>query len=123
MTKGAQFSDCGKYRYQLWRIWDSNLPIAQCIGLNPSKATDVDNDPTITRIIGLLTAKGYGGFYMTNLFALISPHPEDLRACPDPVKDNDHWLQETHKKCDEVIFCWGNFKQAAYRCAKDRAAI
>lgn len=40
-NNGAEFSECGKYRYKLWRIWDDKLPLAMCIGLNllpPTKA-------------------------------------------------------------------------------------
>ena len=91
------------------------LPKAMCIGLNPSTANEVDNDPTISRLVSLLRNNGYGGFIMTNLFALVSPYPEDLRSCPDPIKDNDKWMYDARSKCDDVIFCWGNFKQAEYR--------
>lgn len=115
MSKGAEFSACGKYRYVLWRVWDNNLPLVQCIALNPSTANSDDDDPTIRRLISLLTAKGYGGFYMTNLFALISFNPDDIRASTDPLKDNDLWLVDTYKKCDDVLFCWGTFKTAQYR--------
>jgi len=115
MEKGANFSACGNYRYFLFRIWDRSKPVAMCIGLNPSKASDSKDDPTISGLIRMLTETGFGGFYMTNLFALVSPHPEDLRMCPDPLKENDAYLEEVSKKCAVVIFCWGNFKQAAYR--------
>lgn len=115
MTKGAKFSNCGKYRYALWRIWDESLPFAQCVGLNPSTANAEYDDPTIRRLTALLSAKGYGGLYMTNLFAFISSNPEDLRSCPDPLKDNDRWLKVIYGKCDDIIFCWGTFKTAGYR--------
>jgi hypothetical protein len=115
---GATFSEDRKYRYVLWREWDEALPKAMCIGLNPSTANEVDPDPTITRLCQLLKHNGFGSLYMTNLFALISPYPDDLRACTNPVMDNDKWLEETRSKCDEVIFCWGNFKQAEYRAKK-----
>lgn len=115
MEKGATFSDCGKYRYMLWRIWDNTLPMVMCIGLNPSTANADKDDTTITNLIKLLPEHGYGGFYMMNLFALISSKPEDLRVCPDPVKANDTYLYHLSMKCRDVIFCWGSFKQAAYR--------
>lgn len=118
MTKGAEFSDCGKYRYALWRLWDDNLPKAACIGLNPSKADSAKDDPTIRRLISLLTAKGYGGFYMLNLFGLISSKPEDLRSCPDPIGENDSKLGHYSQLCDDVIFCWGGFQTAAYRAKR-----
>lgn len=118
MEKGAEFSLCRKYRYVLWRVWDQDLPKAMCIGLNPSTANADNPDPTIQNLIRILRNNGYGSLYMTNLFALVSPYPEDLRACPDPVKDNDRWLSKMRDFCDVVIFCWGNFKQAEYRAKK-----
>lgn len=115
MIKDAHFSECRKYRYWLKRQWDESRPMAMCIGLNPSTANESDNDTTITNLVRLLDTFGYGGFYMCNLFALISSNPEDLRSCPDPVKDNDLHLQAIRTKVTDVIFCWGAFKQAQYR--------
>lgn len=118
MNKGAIFSDCKMYRYALWRIWDEKNPIAMCIGLNPSTANEIDDDKTIQNLIHVLCSYDYGGYYMMNLFSMISAHPEDLRSCPNPIKDNDRYLKEISLKCDDVIFCWGNFKQAEYRAKK-----
>lgn len=114
-TDAGEFSDCGKYRYSLWRIWDNTLPIAMCIGLNPSTANAKKNDNTINILIRVLKGLGYGGFYMTNLFAWISSNPEDLLTCENAIGDNDNKLDEVESKCDVVIACWGNFKQAKDR--------
>jgi hypothetical protein len=113
--KGANLSKCGKYRYRLWRFWDEDKPKAMVIGLNPSTANAEEDDPTIRNLRLLLSSRGYGGFYMMNLFALVSPNPDDLRSCPDPVKDNDQWLTHTAKYCKDILFAWGSFKQAEYR--------
>lgn len=113
--KGAEFSECGKYRYKLWRIWNPELPLAMCIGLNPSTANCDTDDPTINNLKRILSTLGYGGFYMMNLFAWISSKPEDLLICPDPLGDNDKKLKEVEILCGEVIVCWGRFKQAADR--------
>jgi hypothetical protein len=118
IDKSAEFSECGKYRYCLRRIWDTDLPFAMCIGLNPSTANSEEDDTTITNLCALLSKSGYGGLFMMNLFALISSNPDDLRACPDPLKDNDPWLAAMASRCDDVIFCWGAFKQAEYRAKK-----
>lgn len=112
---GAEFSGCGKYRYKLWRIWDASLPIVMCIGLNPSTANAEKADPTITNLTKMLRILGYGGFYMMNLFAWISPEPKDLLTCVDPLGENEDKLKEIADVCNEVIVCWGNFKQAESR--------
>lgn len=109
---GAEFSACGKYRYKLWRIWDDDLPIAMCIGLNPSTANEHSNDQTIKYLIKMLTKLGYGGFYMMNLFAYISSKPNALLTCSDALGDNNNKLDEVTLLCNDVIACWGNFKQA-----------
>jgi hypothetical protein len=44
---GAVFSDCRKFRYALWRMWDGDKPLVMIIGLNPSTADEKVNDPTI----------------------------------------------------------------------------
>ena len=58
MEKGAIISDCSKYRYSLWRIWDKEKPIFTFIGLNPSTADHIQDDPTINRCINF--AKSWG---------------------------------------------------------------
>jgi hypothetical protein len=113
---GAEFSECGKYRYKLWRIWDESLPKVMCIGLNPSTANASKNDNTINILIRVLTKLGYGGFYMMNLFAIISSKPEVLLTCENPKGDNDWHLATVAHECkNEIIFCWGNFKEATER--------
>jgi hypothetical protein len=117
-NKGAKFSECCNYRYQLWRIWDESLPLAMCIGLNPSTANADDDDATIIHLTHMLKRLGYGGFYMTNLFAIISSDPKVLLTCDDPIRENDFYLMETKQWCKDVIACWGAFKQA-----KDRIKV
>jgi len=112
---GANFSECGTYRYSLFRTWDTKLPKAMCIGLNPSTASAVKNDPTITNLAAMLKRLGYGGFYMMNLFAIISPKPEVILTCSDPIGENEKHLELVSRICQDVIFCWGNFKQAEKR--------
>ena len=114
-AKGAEFSSCGRYRYKLWRIWDESKPLAMCIGLNPSTANADKNDQTISYLIKMLGILGYGGFYMMNLFAWISSKPDDLLTCEDPLGENDKKLKEVEAICQDVIVCWGSFKQAEKR--------
>src|ERR1700730_4474366 len=49
--RGAHISDCGTYRYRLWREWDRSLPTLAFLMLNPSTADHLTDDPTITRLI------------------------------------------------------------------------
>jgi len=117
MLKNAIFSECGKYRYLLSRDWDEGK-IAMCIGLNPSKANAVKDDPTIGILIRTLKALGFGGLRMVNLYAYISSEPSKLFEVSNPQGLNDEWLQTTAFGCQEVIFCWGAFKNISYRAKK-----
>jgi len=76
--KGAIFSDDRKYRYVLWRVWNTGKPILGCVGLNPSVANEFKNDPTITRGIVRADRNGFGGFIMTNMYGLVSTDPNTL---------------------------------------------
>jgi len=115
---GAEFSACRNYRYALWRIWDISKPKVMFIGLNPSTANDISDDPTIRRVKSMAKNWGFGGVYMADLFAWVTPYPDELLKCPDPVKDNDLWLHKVAAQCQDVVFAWGNFKEAKERAEK-----
>ena len=106
---GAVFSDCRKYRYALWRIWNEHMPIAMIIGLNPSTADQTRNDPTITRCINFASSWGYGGVCVTNLFGFRATAPTELKAHHDPIgKENDAWVHEMAKRSAITVAAWGN---------------
>ena len=109
MDKGANISDCGRYRYGLWRTWDYSLPHVLFIGLNPSTADETEDDPTIRRCMGFARDWGYGGIYMANLFAWRSTDPKILdKMHTDPVgPGNDYWLETYSHNFRCIIACWG----------------
>lgn len=119
----AIFSECRKYRYALWRVWDLNKPKLMFIGLNPSTANESKNDNTITKVIKIAKGNGYGGVYMTNLFGIVSSKPEVLESNGlDLQGDNNDWLITISGICKDIVFAWGNFKQAINR-SKEVAAM
>ena len=106
---GAVFSDCRKYRYALWRMWDENKPLVMIIGLNPSTADETGNDPTITRCISFARSWGYGAVCVTNLFGFRATAPSELKAYHDPIgKENDAWVHEMSKEAAITVAAWGN---------------
>jgi hypothetical protein len=117
MVGWAQFSDDRKYRYALYREWDQNKPLVMFIGLNPSTANETESDPTIRRVIRFAKDWGYGGLYMMNLFALVSPDPTVLIGAVDAVADNDYYLQMKAVECEMICFVWGAFPEAKQRAA------
>lgn len=105
----ATFSDCRTWRYVLWRRWDKNKLMAAFIGLNPSTADEITDDPTIRRCCDFARRWGFGGIYMLNLFAFRATDPKEMKAAQDPIgPDNDRCIAVCAFKAEKVIFCWGN---------------
>ena len=119
-ASGAIFSECGKYRYVLWRVWDETKAKVMFIGLNPSTANADKNDNTITKVIKVARNNGFGGMYMLNLFAIISPYPEILTTNIDRQGENDAYLKKYFELSDAIVCCWGNFKEARKRANEVR---
>lgn len=110
MKKDAYLSDCKKHRYWLLREWDDSKPKILFIGLNPSYANETIDDRTITRLISFSRDFwGYGGFYIANLFSLITPFPEVLFKDQQPVgPKNDTTIQHLFTLTEKTIIMWGN---------------
>lgn len=111
MEGSATFSPCRKYRYILWREWNTLLrPMhyAMFIGLNPSTADETNDDPTIRRCVGFARDWGYGGICMTNLFAFRATSPKTMKAAEDPIgPDNDRALIDAGESAGVIIAAWG----------------
>lgn len=104
----AVYSDCEHYRYALTRIWQPDGQKAAFIMLNPSTATEVQNDPTVERCERRARALGFGAFRVTNIFAWRDTEPKKMRAAADPVgADNDAAILEACGWADQVICAWG----------------
>lgn len=109
IDKGAIFSEDRVYRYVLWRTWDITSPSIAFIGLNPSTADELVDDPTIRRCVGFAKAWGYGRLVMLNLFAFRSTDPKQLRFTKDPVGPlNDHYLDQYCREVEKIIAAWGS---------------
>ena len=108
-ASGAVFSNCRNYRYALWRTWNPGAGLVLFIGLNPSKANERRNDPTIRRCIAYARDWGYGGLLVANIYAYCATKPHDLFRAADPVgPDNDKWLCSLGDAANKIICCWGN---------------
>lgn len=76
--------------------------------LNPSKATEVQNDPTVERCERRARALGYGGFCVTNIFAWRETDPKAMRGAFDPTgPDNDTAILSAAASADQTIAAWG----------------
>ena len=112
-TKGdapstAIYSDCERYRYSLTRIWQPSGRKVLFVMLNPSTATEVQNDHTVERCERRARALGFGGFQVTNIFAWRDTDPRNMRAAPDPVGPlNDTTIVQGVAWADRIVAAWG----------------
>lgn len=104
----AVYSPCERYRYLLTRTWDAAGPKALFVMLNPSTATEFQNDPTVERCERRARALGFGAFRVTNIFAFRATDPRVMRAEPDPIgPDNDATIRALAQTADQIICAWG----------------
>lgn len=115
MKTSAQFSNDRVYRYRLDRVWDAtNRNRLVVIGLNPSKANETLNDPTICRCIYFAQREHMGGLIMLNLFAFRATDPREMRRRTRAVgngSDNDKVilaaLHPSQRGRGPVVAAWG----------------
>lgn len=97
------------YRYFLSRSWSDTGKIIAFIGLNPSTADAITDDPTIRRCTRFAKDWGGGSLWMVNLFAFRATKPQNMLYAIDPVgPENDLWLDRVISCADLVVAAWGN---------------
>lgn len=108
-TGGASFSNCGRYRYKLWRKFDEGSGTVLFIMLNPSTADELKNDPTVERCERRARGMKYAQMVVCNIFALRSTSPKALtKKGSEPIgEDNDRVILKEAKRADLVICAWG----------------
>lgn len=109
--RNAAFSSDMNHRYTLWDWWDTSKEYAMFIGLNPSTADEIKNDPTVTRCINFSKRWGYGGFCMTNMFSYRATDPKEMKSQPEWELNhltNKFALKDISRKAGIVVACWGS---------------
>ena len=108
--RGASFSADRRYRFLLWRFWGEGRKLL-VIGLNPSTANEITDDPTVRRCIAFAKDWGFDGLFFGNLFGLVSADPAALREEPDSVGlGNDLVLRIVRQRpeVEMAVAAWGN---------------
>jgi len=113
--RGAVFSlydpatdDDAPFRYLLWDIWDEVLPIWAFIMMNPSEATHLKTDPTVTRQRTRARNGGAGGIVIMNSGAIRDPYSTNLKNHADCIGPyNREWIAAVAPVCDNHICGWG----------------
>lgn len=105
---GAEFSECGTYRYMLWRVWDETLPPLGVILLNPSTADATNDDPTVARCTNRARRLQRGGLIVGNLYGFRATDPRKMMGAVDRVGPfNDPHLRMIGRLCPTILLGWG----------------
>lgn len=112
MDGGAVLSACGRYRYHLWRVWDTARPQVAWVMLNPSKADATVDDLTLKKCMGFARQWGYGGVHIVNLYAWRHKDPEVLASFVAEGGDgvgpeNEAHLRAAMERTTLVVCAWG----------------
>lgn len=108
----ARISDCGRYRYELWRDVQQSLDApGGCVlfvMLNPSTADATEDDATIRRCIGFARDWGFDALAVGNLYAYRATNPRELGRVNDPIgPENNDALFDLTRQASEVVCAWG----------------
>lgn len=124
LTRDAKLSECGKYRYDLRRVWDSTQPLLGWIMLNPSTADAMVDDPTIRRCMGFARSWGFGGIRVCNLWAVRSSSPTVLDGTSRDW-ENETWIKRMRDATPYVVAAWGAHPlcHEQYRLMRSRIRI
>ncbi len=114
MTNGtAIFGGPGDiYRYVLARAIESNAPSRRrllVVMINPSTATDVKNDHTITKLEGFAERWGHGELAVVNLFAFRTRDVKELVGNEVDIigPENDLYIRRQAAGADDIMIAWG----------------
>lgn len=110
----AVFSDCGRFRFSLSRVWDPARARVVWIMMNPSTADAFRLDPTVRRCVGFSKRWGFGGIDVFNVSPFRATYPADLVKAHDEGVDvfreaeRDDWLVGALPRAGRVIVAFGS---------------
>ncbi len=108
MRRWAHFSDCGRYRYEVGRQWDSGKSLVGWCLKNPSIANGEEDDPTLKRVIEFSKFWGYGGCIVTNPYAWVATEPKNVPQGSIAIgPKNAQYLRSLGLQSDIVVAGWG----------------
>jgi hypothetical protein len=104
---GAILDHSRRYRFLLWRFWDDR-PRMLFIGLNPSTANELQDDPTVRRLCAFAQSWGYGGLYACNVFSQITPYPKELCLETAIHPADTHVIKMVVELTSLIVCGWGD---------------
>lgn len=105
LTTTAVFSDDGKKRYLLTKIWDEKKPNLAIVMISPSEASSIELDHTTLRVINNSYRLGYGSVSIVNLFSVIGNFDSEYNK--DIDKENAKVIEKVATEADIVVYAPG----------------
>ena len=97
-----------EYRYSLERYWGDGEDRIMFVMMNPSTATETQDDPTVAKCVRFAKKWGYRGLYVGNTFAYRATDQKRLAEVEDPVgPDCMKHLAQMATLSDCVVFAYG----------------
>jgi hypothetical protein len=119
MIRSAVFSDDRKRRYELVRDRRDEIDVPNktvlFVMLNPSKAGETDDDPTVRKVVGFARRWGYGRAVVVNLTPTVSTDPWELPYWNGIDMLNRAITQQWMGEVDLVVVAWGSPPKAICR--------
>lgn len=110
MIRDAGFNEDRTRRYWLLRRWHQLKPCYAYIGLNPSKADERRDDPTIMKGIGFTDRFGGGSLLMLNANDLVATDPREMKMHREPCSQANYEIMVNlldDYKPERVVCMWG----------------
>lgn len=105
LTTTAEFSEDGKKRYLLTKVWDDKKPHLAIIMLAPSEASGIELDNTTMLVLNNTSRLGYGSVSIVNLFTTIGDYKLGCTEAED--RDNIKIIEKTAKVADVIVYASG----------------
>lgn len=123
-ARSADLSRDRIFRYTLWRRWSDGNRYVQFICLNPSKADETVDDPTVRKCVKFAKSWGYDALCITNLFAYRATDSRVMKVAVDPVGyGNDRWLVRIAEKASLIVAAWSQDGVHHHRSAAVRKLL
>jgi hypothetical protein len=116
LSKDADISPCGVFRYTLTRVMNDTSDGLCLVGLNPSVADADRDDRTMRRGVGFALSLGCGWLDMMNAYAFRAQDPNDLVRAVRYAgveyaiggDENRKALRVSMKRAKYVVVAYGN---------------
>jgi hypothetical protein len=113
MIRNATISECGRFRFELRRVWDAHKYVLVVCMLNPSTADAEKDDPTVLALIHFARLWGYGGLHIINLYAFRASRPSAMMMADDRIGPGNsifinHAAMVAQQNSNALLIAWGN---------------